>query len=30
MHRAIINIDRSVTDLTKNPQRFIFGGSDKK
>lgn len=32
MHRAIVNIDRSVTDLAKNPQRIIFGGggSDKK
>jgi phospholipid/cholesterol/gamma-HCH transport system substrate-binding protein len=30
MHRAIVNIDRSVTDLAKNPHRFIFGGGDKK
>jgi phospholipid/cholesterol/gamma-HCH transport system substrate-binding protein len=33
MHRAIINIDKSVTDLAKNPQRIIFGGggsNDKK
>jgi phospholipid/cholesterol/gamma-HCH transport system substrate-binding protein len=31
LHRAIIHIDKSVTDLTKNPQRFLFGGgSDKK
>ena len=33
LHRAIINIDKQVTDLTKNPQRIIFGGSngnDKK
>ncbi len=28
MHRAIINIDKSVTDLAKNPQRIIFGGSN--
>lgn len=27
LHRAIINIDKSVTDLAKNPQRIIFGGS---
>jgi phospholipid/cholesterol/gamma-HCH transport system substrate-binding protein len=25
-HRAIINIDKAVTDLTKNPQRILFGG----
>ncbi|MEP7030974.1 MAG: MlaD family protein [Pseudolabrys sp.] len=30
LHRAIIHIDKSVTDLTKNPQRFLFGGGDKK
>lgn len=32
MHRAIVNIDKSVTDLAKNPQRIIFGGggNDKK
>ena len=33
LHRAIINIDKQVTDLAKNPQRIIFGGSngnDKK
>jgi phospholipid/cholesterol/gamma-HCH transport system substrate-binding protein len=30
MHRAIVNIDKSVTDLAKNPQRIIFGGGDKK
>ena len=28
-HRAIINIDRAVTDLTKNPQRILFGGGNK-
>lgn len=31
--RAIINIDKSVADLAKNPQRILFGGgssSDKK
>ncbi len=28
--RVVGNIDRSVTDLAKNPQRFIFGGGDKK
>ena len=27
LHRAIIHIDTSVTDLAKNPQRFLFGGS---
>ena len=26
LNRAITNIDRSVTDLAKNPHRFIFGG----
>jgi len=26
MHRAIVNIDKSVTELAKNPQRIIFGG----
>ena len=33
LHRAIQNIDKQVTDLAKNPQRIIFGGSgnnDKK
>jgi phospholipid/cholesterol/gamma-HCH transport system substrate-binding protein len=34
LHRAIVNIDKSVSDLAKNPQRIIFGGggnsSDKK
>lgn len=25
-HRAIIHIDKAVTDLTKNPQRILFGG----
>ena len=32
MHRAIVNIDKSVTDLAKNPQRIIYGGggNDKK
>src|SRR5665213_2661336 len=29
-HRAIINIDRAVTDLTKNPQRILFGGGGSK
>jgi len=29
-HRAIINIDKAVTDLTKNPQRILFGGSGTK
>ena len=24
-HRAIIHIDKAVTDLTKNPQRILFG-----
>lgn len=28
-HRAIINIDKAVTDLTKNPQRILFGGGNK-
>jgi phospholipid/cholesterol/gamma-HCH transport system substrate-binding protein len=28
-HRAIINIDRAVTDLAKNPQRLLFGGGAK-
>jgi phospholipid/cholesterol/gamma-HCH transport system substrate-binding protein len=28
-HRAITNIDRAVTDLAKNPQRFLFGGGNK-
>lgn len=27
--RVVGNIDKSVTDLAKNPQRFIFGGSSK-
>jgi len=27
--RAVANIDKSVTDLAKNPQRFLFGGGDK-
>lgn len=26
LNRAITNIDKSVTDLAKNPQRIIFGG----
>jgi phospholipid/cholesterol/gamma-HCH transport system substrate-binding protein len=26
LNRAIINIDKSVSDLAKNPQRIIFGG----
>jgi phospholipid/cholesterol/gamma-HCH transport system substrate-binding protein len=26
-HRAIINIDRAVTDLAKHPSRILFGGS---
>ena len=30
MHRAIINIDKSVSDLAKNPQRILFGGGDSK
>ena len=30
LHRAIINIDKSVTELAKNPQRIIFGGSNDK
>jgi phospholipid/cholesterol/gamma-HCH transport system substrate-binding protein len=30
MHRAIINIDKSVTDLAKNPQRILFGGGNDK
>ncbi len=25
-HRAIINIDKAVSDLAKNPQRILFGG----
>jgi len=25
-HRAIINIDKAVTDLAKHPQRILFGG----
>ncbi len=25
-HRAIVNIDRAVTDLAKHPQRILFGG----
>lgn len=29
-HRAIINIDRAVTDLTKNPQRILFGSGGNK
>ena len=30
-HRAIIHIDKAVTDLAKNPQRILFGGGgDKK
>ena len=29
-HRAILNIDRAVTDLAKNPQRILFGGSGSK
>jgi phospholipid/cholesterol/gamma-HCH transport system substrate-binding protein len=28
-HRAIINIDKAVTDLAKNPQRLLFGGGEK-
>jgi phospholipid/cholesterol/gamma-HCH transport system substrate-binding protein len=28
-HRAIIHIDKAVTDLANHPQRFIFGGSSK-
>jgi phospholipid/cholesterol/gamma-HCH transport system substrate-binding protein len=28
--KAVGNIDKSVTDLTKNPQRFLFGGSGSK
>jgi phospholipid/cholesterol/gamma-HCH transport system substrate-binding protein len=28
-HRAIINIDKAVTDLAKNPQRILFGGGGK-
>ena len=30
LHRAIINIDKQVTDLAKNPQRIIFGGNNDK
>lgn len=30
LNRAIINIDKSITDLAKNPQRIIFGGSNDK
>jgi hypothetical protein len=30
MHRAIINIDKSITDLAKNPQRILFGGGNDK
>lgn len=30
MHRAIVNIDKSVTDLAKNPQRILFGGGNDK
>ena len=30
MHRAIINIDKSVTELAKNPQRILFGGGNDK
>ena len=29
-HRAIINIDKAVTDLAKNPQRILFGGGGSK
>ena len=29
-HRAIINIDKAVTDLAKNPQRILFGGGGTK
>jgi phospholipid/cholesterol/gamma-HCH transport system substrate-binding protein len=29
-HRAIMNIDRAVTDLAKNPQRILFGGGGAK
>ena len=28
LNRAITNIDKSVTDLAKNPQRIIFGGGN--
>ncbi len=28
-HRAIIHIDKAITDLTKNPQRLLFGGGNK-
>lgn len=28
--RSIDNVDKAVTDLTKHPQRFLFGGSDSK
>jgi phospholipid/cholesterol/gamma-HCH transport system substrate-binding protein len=28
-HRAIIHIDKAVTDLTKNPQRILFGGGGR-
>jgi hypothetical protein len=29
-HRAIINIDKAVTELAKNPQRILFGGGGNK
>ena len=28
-HRAIIHIDKAVSDLAKNPQRILFGGGSK-
>lgn len=30
LNRAIVNIDKSVTELAKNPQRIIFGGGNDK
>jgi phospholipid/cholesterol/gamma-HCH transport system substrate-binding protein len=27
-HRALIHIDKAVTDLARNPQRILFGGGD--
>jgi len=28
-HRAILHIDKAVTDLAKNPQRILFGGGNQ-
>ena len=29
-HRALIHIDKAVTDLANNPQRILFGGGNPK